>query len=298
MRYSAQSRVRRLAEPLGAGWDNRLHAGLRIARAPAETRSALASALGEAGVESEFFLSLVFTFPPAGRYTHAQGEILLLQLEAAAHRLIRTAAALEVATQGFLSALDRIYPNMRARREGDDVWWPTFPGFTLPGDSLDLRLRRCGFAYRHVVWVHLASSIEAIAEQMSLTLHALATLPPAGVLPAHALHQGLYELSSAWQGDIVQHHVLDVAADSPGLLTAIGRLRTLDSSEDTSLETDLAWANAQLASLGPAFTAARTGVPKQRANARLTELAAREWYGIISALDRLRSNTWLGVGPR
>jgi hypothetical protein len=269
---------------LGAGWDGRLYVGLAVPCVPAPARSALTRALGEAGVEAEFFLALIQSFPPSAWHTHAQGEILLLQLEAAAYRISRVAAALEVATQGFLAGLASGYPDLRRVGELDEVWWPTFTGFVPGGDPLDLRLRRCGFAYRHLVEVHLAATIESIAEQMAFTLHALQTLPPVGVVPAGALYQGLYELSSAWQGDIVQNHLLDVGAEAPGLLTAIGRLRALDTSDDTSLESDLAWAHAQVGHL-------RGTLSPRGAGARAAERAMRDWHDTIVALDRLRQSS-------
>jgi hypothetical protein len=270
------------AAGLGQGWERRLYTGLKVARVPAPARASLAQALGEAGVEAEFFLTLVQSFPPAGQYSHAQGEILLLQLEAAAYRISRVAATLEIATQGFLAELARGYPDLRDTSELDEVWWPASNGYLFPGEPLDLRLRRCGFAYRHLIEVHLVSTVESIADQMAFTLHTLNTMPPAGVMPARALYQGLYELSSAWQGDIVQHHLLDIGVDAPGLLTAIARLRALDSADDTSLESDLAWAQAQVASLG-------SGTPKRSPRTTSAmEAATREWRETIAALDRLR----------
>lgn len=281
--------------PWSSGWDNRLHAGLRVSRVPDETRAALARALGEAGVEAEFALALIAGFPLAGQYSHAQGEIFLTQLEAVAHRLIRVAATIEVSAQGFLSALEAGYPDMRTTGPLMGVWWPNFPGFVLDGEPLELRLRRCGFAYRHVVQSHIASNIEAVIEQMALTLHALSTIPPAGVVPAGALYQGLYELASAWQGDLTQSHLYDISPEFPGLLTGISWLRALDAQEDTSLESDLAWAHAQYAltrdprsapggSMSPA-TGTHLAVP---ARYGLADFAAREWENTIALLDQLR----------
>ncbi len=269
---------------LGQGWERRLPTGLAVARVPAHARSPLVQALGEAGVEAEFFLALVQSFPATGQYTRAQGEILLLQLEAAAYRISRVAASLEVATQGFLAALAGGYPEARGANEADEVWWPAFSGFVSDGEALDLRLRRCGFSYRHLVEVHLASSVESIADQVALTLHALHTLPPVGIVPARSLYQGLYELAWAWQGDIVQHHLLDTGANAPGLLTAIVRLRAFDATEDTSVEGDLAWAQAQVTRLR---AAPARGTTKFAATA--TDVAVHDWYETIAALERLRS---------
>ncbi|HEX6123377.1 MAG TPA: hypothetical protein VFY89_09460, partial [Ktedonobacterales bacterium] len=168
MRQGSDAGMRQSAPPLTAempampwpsGWDSRLHAGLRVARVPDEARAALARALGEAGVEAEFVLALIASFPLAGQYTHAQGEIFLTQLEAVAHRLLRVATTLEVSAQGFLAALEMGFPDMRTTGPLMGVWWPNFPGFVLDGAPLEVRLRRCGFAYRHVVQAHLASNV-------------------------------------------------------------------------------------------------------------------------------------------
>ncbi|MBF6591262.1 MAG: hypothetical protein IVW57_12150 [Ktedonobacterales bacterium] len=279
-----------------ANWDWRLHAGLRVACVPTEARSALAQALGEAGVEAEFFLVLVQRFPGT-LASRAQGEIFLLQLEAAARRLCRVASSLEVAVQGFLAGLEAGYPDLRSVGEFDDVWWPAFPGYALAGEALEVRLRRCGYAYRHVVETHLAASVEAICEQMAFTLHALNTLPPAGVVPARALYQGLYELSSAWQGDVAQNHVLDVSPAFHGLLTGITRLRAMDAREDASLESDLAWAHGQYAlARGTQEPAAPSSGPPPPAHmSQWAALAAQDWYDTITALERLRQSLPSGV---
>jgi hypothetical protein len=281
--------------PWSSSWDTRLHAGLRVARVPEETRAALARALGEAGVEAEFVLALIASFPLAGQYSHTQGEIFLTQLEAIAHRLMRVAATLEVSAQGFLSALEAGYPDMRTTGPLMGVWWPDFPGFMLDGEPLELRLRRCGFAYRHVAQSHIASNVEAVIEQMALTLHALSTIPPAGVMPAGALYQGLYELASAWQGDLTQSHLFDISPEFPGLLSGISWLRSLDTQEDTSLESDLAWARAQYAlarapqstpgASASSATSAHLAVP---ARYGLADFPAREWEHTIALLDQLR----------
>src|SRR5262249_30549701 len=128
-----------------------------------------------------------------------------------------------------------------------EPWWPPFAGYTIPGEPLEVRLRRCGYAYRHVVAARLHANVEAIAEQLAFTLHALVTLPPAGVLPTQWLYSGLYELSGALQGDIIPHYINDVSAESPGLLSGIALLRALDAREDRSLKADIAWAQSQFA---------------------------------------------------
>jgi hypothetical protein len=254
----------------------------------------LARALGEAGVEAEFFLALVSAFPLAGQYTHGQGEIFLNQLEAVGYRLLRVAAAVEVSSQGFLSALEAAYPDMRTTGPLMGVWWPNVPSFVLDGEPLELRLRRCGFAYRHVIQTHLASSVEAIVEQMAMTLHALITIPPAGVVPAGALYQGLYELASTWQGDLAQSHLQDISPEFPGLFTGIGWLRALDVREDTSLESDLAWAHAQYALARNPQTAPRGNFSAHGAHIagparqRPADLAVQEWESTIRLLEQLR----------
>ena len=267
------------------GWERRPLAGLTVASVAPQTRYALVRALGEAGVEAEFFLTLVRVVSALRPvFPRGRRRLLLLQLLAAAQRISRVAASLEVATQGYLAELARTNPEVRDASEQDEVWWSAFAGYALEGESLDLRLRRCGFAYRHVVELHLTVSVESIAEQMALTLHALHSLPPAGVVPMRSLYQGLYELSWAWQGDIVQHHLLDLGSQAPGLLTAIARLRTLDSSDDTSIESDLAWVHGQVARLRGAAP-----VPGRRAaGGSSVDLAALEWNETIIALEQLQ----------
>lgn len=272
-------------------WESRLYAGLRMGRVPPDIRAALTGALGELGVEAEYFLALIQSFPGMPPYPHERGEAFLLRLEAACHRLIAVAGAVEVATQSYLSALDAGYLGLSAQRD-DDTWWPVFHGFAPAGEALELRLRRCGFAYRHVVAAHLVSNVEAVAEQLALTLHALATLPPAGVLPMASLHQGLYELSSALQGYIIPHHVTDINEQTPGLLTGIAWLRGLDGSEDTSLDSDIAWAHAEFAFARQLATGGgQPRVPGRPGDAMPSwaTTAIREWQETIAALERLRA---------
>lgn len=289
--------------PLGAelvGWDARLYPGLRVSSVPAQTRAALAQALGEMGVEAEFFLVAVESFPAQWRYTHAQGETFLRQLEASGQRIAHAAATLEVATQSYLTALAAAYPDLRTVGEADDVWWPPFVGYELTGEPLEARFRRCGFAYRHAQTVYLSSHVEAVAEQMALTLYALSSLPPAGVAPMRALYQGLYELSSALQGDVVAHHITGVSARYPGLLASVARLRTLDAQEDTSLESDLAWAHAQYAQARNAY--ANLGGAHANANTHDARAwaaqTAQEWRQVVGFLDYLRVSAPTGSGRR
>lgn len=228
------------------GWEERLYLGLRLPGMD-EPQLALARALGEVGVEAEFFLLLVGSEASLARGTRPAADEYLHQLEISCARLSAAAAGLEVATQGYLAALDARYPQARLADTPAEPWWPGFSGFTLPGEALELRLRRCGYSYRHVVEARLTSNIEAIAEQLALTLHALNTLPPAGVLPIPALYHGLDELSSALQGYVVPHHIAESAPESPGLLLGLRWLHQLDRQQDRSLQADIAWVQAQLA---------------------------------------------------
>ncbi|GEM_PF-939880 len=278
------------------GWDVRLYPGLRVPGVPSEIRSRLGQALGEVGVEAEFFLVLVESFPTTRRPGHAQGETFLRQLEASGHRLAHSADTLEIATQSYLTALLSAHPELRLVGAEEDVWWPPFAGYTLMGEPLEARLRRAGYAYRHVNAVYLASHVEAIAEQLALTLYALSSLPPAGVAPLRTLYQGLYELSSSLQGDVVPHHITGVSAQYPGLLASIAQLRILDAEEDTSLESDLAWAHGQYATAYNTYTRLSEQVASPRQQTRQAHDArawaahtAQEWRQVITFLEYLRT---------
>jgi hypothetical protein len=148
-------------------------------------------------------------------------------------------------------------------------------------------MRKCGFAYRHVVEVYLGANISAIASQMALVLNALTILPPAGVVPASSLYQGLYELSSAMQGHIVPRHIGDLDSQTPGLLTGISRLRRLDVEDDTSLESDLLWAQAQLKSVQDFLKTARISNTQRE----WAMTAAAEWKQTIQLLGTLRPSS-------
>jgi hypothetical protein len=270
----------------GSDWESHLYSGLRMAHVPGEVRAALASALGTMGVEAEYFLSLLTTFSGVDRPSHDLADTFLRRLDAAARRVYHAADTLEIATQGYLSALETGYPGMRIEDAEVDPWWPAPQDYEVGGESLELRMRTCGFAYRHVVGVYLANNVSAIASQMTLLLYTLTNLPPAGVLPMGSLYQGLYELSSLFQSYIVPHHIGDLDAKTPGLLTGIERLRRLDAEEDTSLQSDLNWAEGQLRSVQD-FLNTRNISPAQREWAMT---AAHEWQETIRLLTGLTAN--------
>lgn len=273
-------------------WDMRLYEGLRTRRIPAEARNELAHALGEVGVEAEFLLVLVDSAPGAIRPTPRDGDVFLQRLSASLTRLVDASATLEVATQGYLTALEAGYPGVAL--SPDEVWWPPFNGYTLHGESLEARLRRCGYAWRFVVESRLPVHMEAILEQLALTFYALANLPPAGALPVSMLYHGLYALSSALHGDIVPRHILSGSGDSryPGALVSVKRLRELNASGDSSLDSDIAWARAQYAAISGgrgSFDAARPAQMPQATDARLLAAhAAYEWGSAIGFMESLR----------
>lgn len=276
----------------------RLYEGLRIRRVPAEARNELTHALGEVGVEAEFLLVLVDSAPGAIRPTARDGDLFLQRLAASLTRLVDASATLEVATQGYLTALEAGYPGVAF--SPDEVWWPPFNGYTLRGDSLEARLRRCGYAWRFVVESRLPVHMEAILEQLALTLYALASLPPAGAVPVSMLYHGLYALPSALHGDITPRHILSGSGDPryPGALASITRLRELNASGDSSLDGDIAWARAQYAAIsGPrgALDVTRLAQPPQATQMAqatdgrlLAAHAAYEWGSAIGFMESLR----------
>lgn len=275
--------------PTAGGWDMRLYDGLRVSRIAPDLRAGMGAALGQIGVEAEYLLVLVSSFPGETRPSRALGELFLTRLTPALDRLVDASATLEAATQGFLAALEDAYPEMRQARGWSGAWWPAFSGYTTPGAPLEARLRRCGFAYRHVIESHLPSHMETILEQMALTLYALSALPPAGVAPVASLAQGLDELSSAMQGEIVPRHITGLSGDDryPGALAAIERLLALDAREDTSLESDIAWARAQ-------YVAARdeearlAAQPEQNLLRPPAAHDAYEWAATVGLLEGMR----------
>lgn len=277
------------------GWETRLPSALRLSGIPTDVQARMIAALGAVGVEAEFFLRLLRDFPGRGPHTRTQGAAFLAQLTAWANRLIAAGAALEVATQGYLAALDAAFPALRAQSAttGDaDVWWTPLPALVLGGEPLELRLRRCGFAYRHVVAVRLASTVETVAEQLAQMLQALLSLPPAGVLPAVTLYAGLSELTATLQGYLIPYHLVGRDTRTPGLLPAIARLRQLDATDEPTLASDIAWARAQYAAARAALMQSRSAPPAsaRRATARPALLPPgmlRDWQATLAALEWL-----------
>jgi hypothetical protein len=240
--------TRSAAATAGTGWDARLYPGLHLAALPQDTSDALAQALGTLGVEAEYFLELTRSLgepAPPGAMPRERGERFLLAADASARRLLALAQPLELATQAYVSALER--PTSGPRQDGGDVWWPATEAEFALGEPLELSLRRCGFSYRHAVAAHLAPNVEAIGEYLHLVLHALNTLPPPGIVPHATLSSGLSEIAATLQSHIIPHHIADLSRDVPGLLSGIPRLYELDAAEGAILSADLEWARAQLA---------------------------------------------------
>jgi hypothetical protein len=278
------------------GWETRIYSGVQVAEVSLESRSALASALGEAGVEAEYFLSLLAAFPDPDLPTGEATERLYDALEAWAARLVAVAASLEVATQGYLGELDGLYPTLRDEAGSvSDVWWSPFAGHVRAGEPLAIRLRRRGQSYRAVVESRLPALIEGICEQMALLLHALSSLPPAGVAPARALYGGLNEITLALQADVVPRRVRDLSQDYPGLVTVIARLRARLSAP-APIEDDIAWAREQLAEFRAAQPVESRGLGarlfggfgRKGSAKRSNDGATREWEGVVAALVGLR----------
>jgi hypothetical protein len=273
---------------MAVGWEQRLYAGLQLPGMD-EPQLALARSLGEMGVEAEFFLLLTGSDAAFAQGDRATAEYFLQQLEISCQRICGAATSLEVATQGYLAALEARFPQARLADIEAEPWWPVFSGYAPSGESIEMRLRRCGYGYRHAIMAHLGGNIEAVAEQLALTLHALHTLPPAGVTPIPALYHGLYELSSALQGHIVPHHITESANESPGLLMGIALLRLLDQREDHSITADIAWAQTQLAQARE--TLARMGAVRSPVmtpdTAAWVARSVREWDVALRQLTAL-----------
>jgi hypothetical protein len=286
------------ASGASAGWETRIYPGVQTAGVSLAARTALARALGEAGVEAEYALALLASFPGPARPSPDSAERLYHALEAWSLRVIAVAASLEVATQGYLTELDALYPSLRMTHAGDgvEVWWSPFSGYGVSGEPLEVRLRRCGQSYRQVVESRLSTLIEGLSEQMALLLHALGSLPPAGVAPARVLYHSLAELALMLQGDVVLRRIQDLSPTYPGLLTTLATLRA-QVGAPAPIELDIAWARQQLAGLrGDQPGDQRRGLGarlfggfrRKSAAARLNEDAVREWEGIVATLARLQ----------
>jgi hypothetical protein len=310
--------TRSAVAPASTGWETRLYPGLHLAALPQEVADALAQALGMLGVEAEYFLGLpaLLEEPPArGGATREQGERFLLAAAASGHRLLALAQPLELATQAYVSTLER--PSRGGGRGADgNVWWPAEKDeFTLR-EPLELSLRRCGFSYRFAVAARLTANVEAIGEYLHLVLHALNTLPPPGIVPHATLANGLNELAATLQSHIVPHHIGDLSADVPGLLSGITALSELDASEGASINKDLEWAHAQLASaraeaerlkaqpgrgagrggLGGMMRRAFGGASGRGTPAVWLAAAEREWQDTIAALEKIEKQAGRGGG--
>jgi hypothetical protein len=298
--------ARKAAGGVPAGWETRIYPGVQVAGVSLAARSALASALGEAGVEAEYFLTLLATFPGPDEPSLELAEGFYITLEAWAARMVAAAAALEVATQGYLGELDARYPDIRDESGAGDVpgdvmagaWWAPFPGYALTGESLALRLRRCGQSYRQVAVSRLPVLVEDIGEQMGLLLHALASLPPAGVAPVRALYQGLDELTIALQGDVAPRRIRDLSQDYPGLVTTVATLRA-SLITPAPIDADIAWARERLAELHADRNTEQRGLGarlfggfrRKGGAAGASDSAAREWESVIAALVSLQKTT-------
>src|SRR5215472_10704467 len=79
------------AAPEGrSDWESHLYSGLRMAHVTSEVRATLANALGAMGVEAEYFLSLITSFPGLDRPSHDLADAFLGRLDAAARRVRHT----------------------------------------------------------------------------------------------------------------------------------------------------------------------------------------------------------------
>jgi hypothetical protein len=279
------------------GWETRIYPGVQVAETSLAARSALASALGEAGVEAEYFVLLLVSFPGRDLPAPEAAERLYNALEAWAARMVTVAASLEVATQGYLGELEALHPELQEGRSAGalEVWWATQAGDAPASESLALRLRRCGQSYRQVAESRLPDLIKGISEQMALLLRALGALPPAGVAPLRALYHGLNEMTLTLQGDLIPRRIRDMSHDSPGLVTTVSRLRA-QLLTPAPIEADIAWARERLAEIRgdqqgrPRGLGARLfGVFGRKGGASQSRgKAVREWEGVLAALVSLQ----------
>lgn len=303
-RLSAQQSQPGEPDAAFGGWERRIYSGLLFSDIPDDVREALSRALGAAGVEAEHLLRLLATFPGPSGPSPAAGAHLLDQLQSFARRFLDAANSLELATQSYLTAL-QLAEAGAIEPTGGEPWWPPFAGYAAGGESLELRLRRCGYSYQQAVALRIGPLIEALAEQMALLLHALRTLPPAGTVSTQVLARGLDELADAMQGDVAQHLLRDMSDEYLGLPSAIARLQASAAPDaataKASLAADLAWARAEYertvasapgASERPSkpgfFARLFGGSARIDASQRWSASAAREWRELIAALEALQ----------
>lgn len=277
-----------------AGWETRLASGLAVPGVPTEARSPLVGALGMAGVEAEYLLALarsLHTNTASPAQARTRGEAFLTALEAVGHRLIATARRVELAVQTYLAALAASHADVRAQAEVAPPWWGPADAALWSGVAVEADLRRHGFSLRQVAGARLGETVEALSERMALTLHALATLPPAGVLPVAALAAGIYQLAELWQDDIADHLVRDLTPTYPGLLTAIARLRAEDASMGSSLDDDLTWAREQCAAAQAVAVQQNQRVEGSMVTAAeraaMVNESVRAWQETVTLLERL-----------
>jgi len=297
-------------------WDVRLVRGLAGMGAPVEATDALVTTLGALGCEAEFGLGLLYPMAVAPQPTPAQGEMWLRQCFQLGQRLARITNDLAVALQAYLAALEAADPSLAASQEPltshrinpkadswisrfdatPDVWWPERGGVVMGQEPIELWLRRAGFAYRHVVNVGLPEHIEAMAETLSLVLHALQTLPPRGVLTRASLYLGLQEISAETVGDLAPHHIYDIDTRHVGLLTGITTILRFAASEAAPIDGDIIWARGELARARLALQGhqRRSGggrntrpLSQHTGNLWVRQLVA-EWEQTITQLEAIR----------
>ncbi len=243
-----------------SAWDARLVRGLAMAGIGAEASDALVTTLGALGCEAEYGLGLLGISAALPQPTHTQGDGWLRGCYSLCARLVRLSADFEVAVQTYLHALGALGsaaaspPTHRPRDswtarfdDTPNVWWPERGDIAPPGEPLEFWLRRAGYAYRHIVTLGLPAHFETLAEALGTLLHALNTLPPGGVLARASLALGIETLAATFAGDLIPHHIVDMDARHPGLLTGLTTIAQLAPAEN-ALAADITWARGELAS--------------------------------------------------
>ena len=292
-------------------WDARLVRGLTMTGISAEASDALVATLGALGCEAEYGLDLLRISADVPAPTHAQGDAWLRQCYNLCRRLIRLASDYEVAAQGYLLALDAFaaapaiantasaapHDTWISRFDGTpDVWWPERGEIVPPGDAIEWWLRQAGYAYRHVINLGLPAHIEALAEALGTLLHALHTLPPSGVLARPSLALGIETLAATFAGDLVPHHIADIDARHPGLLTALTAIVRLTPRENR-LDADIAWAQGELTRAQTTLRGSHNGVGRVTRTLPSTtgslwaKQIIREWEQTVAQLTALQGTT-------